>query len=73
MMSEENKILVVDKKGKGSKKFKESQYVVKEDQQYKFFVDLRYEKEILDTILKLLNNILTLFEFLRSLSFLIYY
>lgn len=55
-MIEENKLIVVEKKGKGAKKFKESQVVVKEDQQYKFFVDLRYEKEILETILKLLKE-----------------
>ena len=55
-MSEENKLIVVDKIGKGTKKFKESNEVVKEDQQYKFFVDLRYEREILETILKQLKE-----------------
>lgn len=55
-MIEENKLEVVGKKGRGSKKLKESQEVVKEDQQNKFFVDLRYEKEALEAILKLLKE-----------------
>lgn len=55
-MIEENKLEVVCKKGRGSKKLKESQEVVKEDQQNKFFVDLRYEKEALEAILKLLKE-----------------
>ncbi len=56
MMSEENKLIVVESKGRGAKKFKDSQEVVKEDQQYKFFVDLRHEKETLEIISKQLRE-----------------
>jgi hypothetical protein len=55
-MIEENKLEVVGRIGKRAKKLKESQEVVKEDQQNKFFVDLRYEKEVLEMILKLLKE-----------------
>ena len=55
-MIEENKLIVEEKKGKGAKKFKDSQEVVKEDQQYKFFVDLRHEKETLEIILNQLRE-----------------
>lgn len=55
-MNEENKINVVEKIGKGTKRLKESMDVAKEDLQYKFFVDLRSEREVLETILKLLKE-----------------
>jgi hypothetical protein len=55
-MIEENNNEIVVKKKKGSGKLKVSQEVVKDDQQNKFFVDLRYEKEALEVILKLLRE-----------------
>ena len=53
-MDEEVSFSEVGSKGKGSKKkekMKEESHV--EDTQYKFFVDLRHEKEVLDLILKI--------------------
>lgn len=57
-MIEENKIISKERKGAGSKKKEKNNEVgVKEDQQYKFFVDLRYEKEVLEVILKMLKDV----------------
>lgn len=57
-MIEENKIISKEGKGTGSKKKEKNNEVgVKEDQQYKFFVDLRYEKEVLEVILKMLKDV----------------
>ena len=55
-MSEELSNSVVSSKGKGSKKREKKQEEnVVEDTQYKFFVDLRHEKEVLEQILKMLS------------------
>ena len=55
-MSEELSNSVVSSKGKGSKKREKKQEEnVIEDTQYKFFVDLRHEKEVLEQILKMLS------------------
>ena len=57
-MIEENKIISKERKGAGNKKKEKNNEVgVKEDQQYKFFVDLRYEKEVLEVILKMLKDV----------------
>ena len=56
-MIEENKIIGKEGKGTGSrKKEKSNEGSVKEDQQYKFFVDLRSEKDVLEVILKMLKD-----------------
>ena len=56
-MVEENKIIVKEGKRTGSrKKEKSNEGSVKEDQQYKFFVDLRSEKDVLEVILKMLKD-----------------
>lgn len=57
-MNEEIKIEEVSKKGRGRKKKeenKEGSYV--EESQYKFFVDLRHEKEVLEQILKMVREV----------------
>ena len=55
-MSEELSNSVVSSKGKGSKKReKKPEENVIEDTQYKFFVDLRHEKDVLEQILKMLS------------------
>lgn len=57
-MSEEEKLKVVGGKGKGRKsKIKEIKEVEEVREKYKFFVDLRDEKEELEIISKLLRDV----------------
>ena len=56
-MNEESNKEVNEVSKRGRKKRENSQEeVMNEDQQYKFFVDLRHEKEVLEQILKLLEE-----------------
>ncbi len=57
-MNEENNKEINERGRKGRKKRKNSQEeVMNEDQQYKFFVDLRHDKEVLEQILKMLKDV----------------
>ena len=57
-MNEEVKVSEVSSKGKESKKKeKKNEESHVEDTQYKFFVDLRHEKEVLEQILKMLKDV----------------
>ncbi len=57
-MNEENIKEINEFGKKGRKKRENSQEeVMSEDQQYKFFVDLRHDKEVLEQILKMLKDV----------------
>ncbi len=57
-MNEENNKEVNEIGKKGRRKRENSQEeVMNEDQQYKFFVDLRHDKEVLEQILKMLKDV----------------
>jgi len=57
-MNEENIKEINEIGKKGRKKRENSQEeVMSEDQQYKFFVDLRHDKEVLEQILKMLKDV----------------
>lgn len=57
-MNEENNKEINETGRKGRKKRESSQEeVMNEDQQYKFFVDLRHDKDVLEQILKMLKDV----------------
>jgi len=57
-MNEENNKEINENGKKGRRKRENSQEeVMNEDQQYKFFVDLRHDKEVLEQILKMLKDV----------------
>jgi len=57
-MNEESNKEVNEVSKRGRKKRENSQEeVMNEDQQYKFFVDLRHDKEVLEQILKMLKDV----------------
>lgn len=57
-MNEESNKDVNEVSKRGRKKRENSQEeVMNEDQQYKFFVDLRHDKEVLEQILKMLKDV----------------
>ena len=57
-MNEESNKEMNEVSKRGRKKRENSQEeVINEDQQYKFFVDLRHDKEVLEQILKMLKEV----------------
>jgi len=57
-MNEENNKEIIEIGKKERRKRENSQEeVMNEDQQYKFFVDLRHDKEVLEQILKMLKDV----------------
>lgn len=57
-MNEENNKEINENGKKGRRKRENTQEeVMNEDQQYKFFVDLRHDKDVLEQILKMLKDV----------------